>query len=291
MSAGPVLLVLDIAADGAVRGHREADPSAPLLRAPDLAATRGDGVFETVSVGHGHPQALEAHLTRLAHSARMLDLPAPHLEGWRTAVVEAASRMAKLPEAWVKIVYSRGVEGTGIPSGWAWGQATPDHTAARTDGIRVALLDRGWSSTVAQTSPWLLAGAKTLSYAMNMASKREAARRGVDDVVFVSSDGLLLEGPTANLVLRIAGELLTPSTDLGILEGTSQGDVFRWAGAQGIPTAYRRLRADLLQEADAAWLISSVRQAAPIRLADDTVIPVDRSFSADMNTFLLARTN
>ncbi|MBI5161083.1 MAG: aminodeoxychorismate lyase, partial [Micrococcales bacterium] len=158
MSAKPILLVLDLTPDGTVRGHRAADPESPLLRAPDLAATRGDGVFETVSIGYGHPQALEAHLTRLARSARMLDLPAPDLGGWRAVVVEAGAHMSGLPESWVKIVYSRGVEGGGSPTGWAWGQATPDHTAARTDGIRVALLDRGWSSAVAQTAPWLLAG-------------------------------------------------------------------------------------------------------------------------------------
>ncbi|MBI5160390.1 MAG: aminotransferase class IV, partial [Micrococcales bacterium] len=131
----------------------------------------------------------------------------------------------------------------------------------------------------------------TLSYAVNMAAKREAARRGVEDVVFVSSDGLLLEGPTANLVLRVGGELLTPSTDLGVLEGTSQGDVFRWAETQGIPTAYRRLPVDVLKEAEAAWLISSVRQAAPIRLVEGTAVPIDRAFSSAMNEFLLARTD
>lgn len=285
-----VLLMLDLSAEGRITGTRDTDPTAPVLAASDLAAVRGDGVFETISVGRGHPQALEAHLARLANSARMLDLPGPDLEGWRSAVLVVAERLAAHTEAWVKTVYSRGVEGSGTPTGWLWGQVTPDQTAARTDGIRVALLDRGYSSRVAHSSPWLLAGAKTLSYAVNMAVKREAARRGADDVIFVSSDGLLLEGPTANLIVRVGGELLTPSTDLGILEGTSQGDVFRWAKSGGIPTAYRRLPVAVLDDAEAAWLVSSVRQAAPIRLADAVDIPVDREFSAAMNAFLIGRT-
>src|ERR1700732_1887339 len=50
---------------------------APLLHADDLAAVRGDGIFETLLVRDGQPCLLEAHLQRLAQSAKMTDLPAP----------------------------------------------------------------------------------------------------------------------------------------------------------------------------------------------------------------------
>ena len=42
------------------------------------------------------------------------------------------------------------------------------------------------------------------------AAVREAQRRGADDVIFVSSDGMLLEGPTSTLVIRRGDELATP---------------------------------------------------------------------------------
>ncbi len=54
------------------------------------------------------------------------------------------------------------------------------------------MLDRGYRHDAERTSPWLLAGAKTLSYAVNRAMLREAARRGADDAIFVSSDGYVL---------------------------------------------------------------------------------------------------
>ena len=41
------------------------DPQAPLLFADDLAAVRGDGIFETLLVRDGRPCLLEAHLARL----------------------------------------------------------------------------------------------------------------------------------------------------------------------------------------------------------------------------------
>jgi 4-amino-4-deoxychorismate lyase len=62
------------------------DPSAPLLYADDLAAVRGDGIFETLLVRDGRPCLLEAHLARLTQSARMTDLPVPDLPRWRAAV-------------------------------------------------------------------------------------------------------------------------------------------------------------------------------------------------------------
>jgi len=289
VSASTVLTVLDLDSAGLVRSTRDVDPGAAVLSAADLAATRGDGVFETISIAHGRAQAVEAHLTRLGRSAAMLDLPDVDVDGWRAVVRSVAGSLDGHAEAWVKIVLSRGVEAAGEPTGFAWGAVSPDHTVARRDGVRAVTLDRGLPSDVATRAPWLLAGAKTLSYAVNMAARREAARRGADDVVFVSSDGVLLEGPTANLVLRLDGELVTPALDLGILPGTSQADLFRWAESEGIPTAYRRLERSALDDADAAWLVSSVRHAAPLHTIDDRRLDVDRDVTAAANAYLLGR--
>lgn len=270
-------------------GHDLVDPAEPALSALDLAATRGDGIFETISVGAGRPQALEAHLERLARSAAMLDLPAPDLDIWRDAVVAAAGAIDPAAESFVKLVLSRGIEGGSSPTGWAYAAASPDHTAARTDGIRVVLLDRGLRSDAGRTSPWLLVGAKTLSYAVNRAAAREAARRGADDAVLVASDGVLLEGPTANLVLLRDGRLLTPPRDAGILPGTTQADLFDWAPSHGLQTGYAALTPDDLRQAEAAWLVSSVRNAAAIRSVDGADLPVDRALSDAMNGFLRGR--
>ena len=288
--ARAALAVLRYGDDGRELGRELVDPAAPILNALDLAATRGDGVFETISVGNGHPQALDAHLARLARSAAMLDLPAPDPDAWRAAVLAAAGALAPVAESFVKTVLSRGVEGTGIPSGWAFAAVAPDHTLARTEGVRVVLLDRGIRHDAGRDAPWLLIGAKTLSYGINRAAAREAAKRGADDALFVATDGLLLEGPTANVMLLRDGRLLTPPRDAGILPGTTQADVFAWAPSQGLEPLYRPLTPQDLRDADAAWLLSSVRHAAPIRAVDHVGLPVDRPLSDAMNAFLRGRT-
>ena len=265
-----------------------ADPEVPHLSVLDLAATRGDGIFETLSVGDGHPQALEHHLSRFAHSAQMLDLPAPDLDVWRDAILATAAALDPAPESFVKTVLTRGIEGGDRPTGWVYASHSGDFSAQREHGIRVVLLDRGYRHDVETTSPWLLAGAKTLSYAVNRAVFREAARRDADDVIFVSSDGYLLEGPTSTVVYRRGDTLLTPGTGLGILDGTTQANLFRYAESLGLATAFELATPDTIRGADAAWLVSSVRLAAPIRAIDGETFPVDTDLTAAINAYLRA---
>ncbi|MDT5225025.1 MAG: 4-amino-4-deoxychorismate lyase, partial [Mycobacterium sp.] len=62
------------------------DPGTPLLYADDLAALRGDGVFETLLVRDGKACLIESHLQRLAQSAKLMDLAEPNLPDWRRAI-------------------------------------------------------------------------------------------------------------------------------------------------------------------------------------------------------------
>ncbi|TIH33337.1 aminodeoxychorismate lyase [Subtercola vilae] len=293
----PALLVLHSpakpaagAADPVEPVFTQHDTAAPVANALDLGITRGDGIFETITVINGMPQALDAHLKRFARSARMLELPEPDAAAWKHTLLAAIDSRELVPEAFVKLLYSRGVEGSGQPTGWVWLAESGDFTKARTEGIRVVLLDRGYASTVEQTSPWLLQGAKTLSYAVNRAALREAERRGADDVIFVSSDGYLLEGPTSTVVLKLDDRFVTPRTTLGILPGTTQESIFEIARVNGFETAYEVLTPADLRRADAAWLVSSVRNAAPVNAVDGAPRAIDAELTEAINAGLASRT-
>lgn len=263
------------------------DPTAPALSVGELSTQRGDGIFESVGVVDGHAQEVQAHLERLAHSAQICDLPAPNLPQWREAVARATEHCGP-GESVIKLILSRGVEHGPAPTAWVTAAAAADFSAARRDGIRVVTLDRGYDSDVPARAPWLLLGAKTLSYAVNMAAIREAKRRGADDAVFVSSDGIVLEAPTASLILRIGDVFVTPAPNGGILQGTTQLSTFAWLEEQGFATAYRDVATAELSRADAAWLVSSVRLAAPITEVDGIPIALDAAFTARLNDYLLS---
>ncbi|ORA99407.1 4-amino-4-deoxychorismate lyase [Mycolicibacter minnesotensis] len=249
-------------------GGGPAAAGAPLLHADDLAALRGDGIFETLLVRDGAPCLLDAHLRRLARSAELMDLPAPDLEQWRRAVDDAVQQWAGEGEGALRMIYSRGRESGSAPTAYVMLTPLPDRiAAARRDGVAVVTLDRGLS-TQGLEMPWLLAGAKTLSYAVNMAALRYAAKQGADDVIFVSSDGYVLEGPRSTVVLVEPGRLITPPLSHPILRGTTQEALFEVARAAGYECDYAPLRSADLGAAHDLWLVSSITLSARVHTLD-----------------------
>ena len=254
-------------------------PGTPLLFADDLAAVRGDGVFETLLVRDGRACLVEAHLGRLGHSAKLLDLPEPDLPSWRHAIDLATRRWAAdtADEGAMRLVYSRGRERGSAPTAYVTVNPVADRiAAARRDGVAALTLPRELPATGVEAMPWLLAGAKTLSYAINMAALRHAARQGAGDVIFVSSDGYVLEGPRSTVVIAGGGGnlcLLTPPPWYPILRGTTQQALFEVARAKGYDCDYRALRVADLFAAQGVWLVSSMTLAARVHTLDGRVLP------------------
>ncbi|BBY75334.1 4-amino-4-deoxychorismate lyase [Mycolicibacterium parafortuitum] len=276
------------------------DPQVPLLHADDLAAVRGDGIFETLLIRQGRPCLLDAHLGRLAHSAQLVDLPAPDTARWRAAVdvaVEAWSAGGG-NEGVLRLVYSRGREHGSAPTAYATVGAVPARVhAVRRDGLAALTLERGLAADGIDAMPWLLAGAKTLSYAVNMAALRHAERHGAGDVIFVSTDGHILEGPRSTVVIATPTPegrtcLLTPPPWYPILRGTTQQALFEVARNKGYDCDYQALTPADLFAAQGVWLVSSITLAARVHtldgkplaaapLADDISALVDAAIICD----------
>jgi branched-subunit amino acid aminotransferase/4-amino-4-deoxychorismate lyase len=138
--------------------------------------------------------------------------------------------------------------------------------------VRLATLQLAIGAHARRSSPWLLPGVKSTSYAVNMAAQREANRRGADDALFLSSEGILLEGPTSN-VWFVQGELLcTPSLDLGILAGVTRDTLLAAAGERGITVAEDAFAIERLHDASEIFTSSSVREVMPVVRLDDVEV-------------------
>ena len=246
----------------------------PLLLADDLAAVRGDGCFETLLVAGGRPAKPERHLARLGRSAASLALTGPTGKEWLAAIELAAREWGAESEGMLRLVLSRGPERGGPETAYITvAPVGPQALRARAEGIAVTVLNRGFAADIAESAPWLLLGSKTLSYATNMAALRHAAAGGFDDVIYVSSDGEVLEGPRSTVVIESQGELLSPTQDVGILEGTTLGALAALAQESDIAVRRERLLVADLLAADAVWLLSSVTLAARVRRIDGVTLP------------------
>jgi 4-amino-4-deoxychorismate lyase len=248
----------------AILGVGVVDPGTPVVAADDPGLTRGDGCFEgcrvrTSSDGHSAVDKLDAHLARMGRSAAALGI-AFDVSTWHAFVLETVGAWTEPGEWAMKLLLTRGAPG-GSPAGLLTVSPLPaGYPAQRRNGIAVITLQRGYPAAAFTDAPWLLGGVKTLSYAVNMAAQREASRCGANDVIFTSSEGLVLEAPTSSVVWFAGGTLhTTPRGPSGILGGTTQALLFERAAAAGWQVATTPARVADLHTADSLWLIGSVR--------------------------------
>jgi 4-amino-4-deoxychorismate lyase len=243
----------------------------PALDPLDLALVRGEAVFEAMKVYGGRPFQLDAHLARLAASARAIELPLPEgLEALAARAVAAAGQ----GDAILRLICTKGPEGSGGgPVAFA---ICTDIPAAfeedRRRGLRLVLLTTATDPLLRAASPWLLAGVKTISYATNMAAQRAARAAGADDAVLVGLGGELLEAPTASLWWRSGQTLHTPSLELGILAGITRAVLCELAPTLGLKVLEGVFTAEDLAAADEAFLSSSTRELMPVIEVDGAPI-------------------
>lgn len=257
----------------AVLGRGVVPSETPLLSADDLGVTRGDGCFDAalVTAGPDGPRVhyLAEHLARLSRSAEALGIDAPLTDEWVSLVGEALQGWTSTSEAICKFVLTRGLESRpSSPFGYLTITTAADASQARR-GVTAVTLDRGYRSDAFTDAPWLLGGVKTLSYAVNVAAKREAAARGFDEAIFRSSDGYLLEGPTAGLLFASQDQLWTiPFESTGVLPSITIAAVFEAARSNGVAAGHRMLKRTEAADCDGLWLVSAIRGVLPVLSLD-----------------------
>jgi len=268
-------------------GRGPVDPSQPAVHADDLGFTRGDGCFEatrvTTAPDGGHRiDHLAEHLDRFDRSCAGLGLPPVDRPAWLAAIETLLAGWTRPGEAMLRLLLSRGRE-------WAPGPVTgivtltelsPETLRQRHEGIDVITLPRGVGPAVFADAPWLLGGVKTISYAVNLAALREAARRGAHDVLFTDTTGGLLEAPTASLVWLAGGVLRTPPVSgTGILDSITQRALF---AATGRPTRQAAGTVADLFDAEGSWLVSSGRGVAQLLSVDGRPVPGRPELTAEL---------
>jgi len=245
----------------------------PHLSAFDRGFQLGDGVFETLRARAGRPTELPEHVARLGRSAAGLAIPLPDdVEGRLTGAIASLLAAEGLDgpdgDASVRITVSRGTF-------FGRGLLPPDEHPAPTivvqawpvSPVPAGHLENGLHlvpSTVRRDPENPLSALKTTSRADYVFARVEAREAGADDAIFLTTDGFLSEGTSANLFLVRGDELATPSLACAILPGTTRDWILRWADGVGLRTNEAWLTTRELTEADEAFLSSSVAGILPV---------------------------
>jgi 4-amino-4-deoxychorismate lyase len=251
----------------AVSGRGLVDPDEPVLAAHDEGFLRGQAAFETLRVYGRRPFRLAQHLERLERSAATLGLPTPDAGEFERLASLALERSA-VRDAVLRLYWTPGPSDGREPLALALVSDVPAWIEeARVLGQRLVSLLYPRRST-----PWLLAGTKSTSYAVHLAAEAEAQRRGGNDAVFVDAEGIVLEGPVTNVWWRYGNSLETPSLDLGILAGETRAALLELAPGLGYEIAESSFPLERLLAADEAFTSSSVREVLPVVAVDGHVL-------------------
>ncbi|MDG4754508.1 aminotransferase class IV [Micromonospora sp. WMMD718] len=259
----------------AVLGRGLVPAGEPVLRGDDRGVLHGDGLFETLHLRDGRPWLRDAHLARLRAGAAAIDLPLPPDAALVELLDAVCAGWPARTEGALRLVCTRGPEGGGPPTVYVTlGEVPASARLARRDGVTVATLPLGVAARSRPELGWLPSGVKSTSYALSTAARRWAQRTGVDDALWVSTDGYVLEGPTANVVWLSGGRLLTvPAAPTGILPGVTANHLLERAGELGLTADEHLPTVADLHEAEAIWLTSSLRGPAEVTALNGTPRP------------------
>ncbi len=220
----------------------------------------GRGVFETMRALAGRVFLFDAHMERLRHGARSLDLHEPDTPTIGEAIAELTRRLA-IDDARVRVTLSAGEAAGGIGSASLLVQARP-----ATD-YPPELYERGISAIVAgvrrnETSP--LSRVKSVNCLDNVLARESARARGADEAILLNTRGLVAEGSVSNVFAVVAGALVTPPIDDGALPGVTRAAVLELARDARVAVRERSLTLRELEAATEAFVTNAVMGVMPL---------------------------
>ena len=256
----------------------------------------GDSIYEVVRTFGGRPVAMKEHLLRLRQSAAMTYMDLPWSDAEIAARLRAAFEASRLPEAYVRLVISRGAgpmslmpDGCARPTMVVYVMPLVLQTPAEVErGIGVVVTERLRNDRRAMPP-----AAKTGNYLNNVLALVEAKRAGGDDAVMVNPEGFVTEATTANLFWVKGGTVFTAPLDGSVLAGVTRSLLLAQMAREGVPVREGSFALPEFRACDEAFLTGSIRGVSGIVRIDGRAVgdgrpgPVTRRAAA-MNDRLIA---
>jgi branched-chain amino acid aminotransferase len=242
----------------------------------DLAIVRGIGVFDLLRTYNGKPYFLEAHVARLYHSARQINLEMPWSQAQICRVVLETLDRNDLDEANARIIVTGGSSAdfmtpaghprllvlvTPLPELPKWWQSR---------GVKVITIP------VKRNFP----GAKSIDYLPAAIALRQAQSADAIEAIYLDEQGHALEGTTSNVFMFMDDTLVTPGS--GILAGITRKVVLSIARDHYSVVVRDVLRKELLA-AQEVFITGTNKGLVPVVQIDGHIIGSGRPGSMTRN--------
>jgi branched-chain amino acid aminotransferase len=245
----------------------------------DIGFTRGDAVYDTVSVWKDYFFRLDEHVARFLRSCAGMRLSCPYAPPELKRILAGCVDRAGLPDAYVQMIVTRGTFPSmtrrdprlcrntfvafALPYIWI---ISPER---QEEGINLVIAENRRTPTEA-IDPRV----KNFNWMDMQRGLFEALDRGGDTAVLCTPAGYLAEGPGFNLWIAHDGVLSTPRSN--VLEGMTRRTVFDLAAEMGLRAREADLTPDALRTADEAFLSSTAGGIMPVSQVDGRPVGAGR---------------
>lgn len=234
----------------------------------DHAILYGDGTFEGIRIYRGRIFKEKEHIERFFESSKAIRLELPMTPQELSRAMHDTMRANGVTgDAYIRLVVTRGVGALGISI-----RRTANPTIIiivdKISLYPVEVYERGLHciiSSISRNHPNALnPRVKSLNYLNNVLAKAEAHAADADEAIMLGLDGHLCECTGDNIFLVRDGELLTPGTWEGILQGITRGVVMELAQKRGIPVRETSLVRHDLFVAQEVFATGTAAEIVPI---------------------------
>ncbi|HHI03178.1 MAG TPA: hypothetical protein ENL22_06625 [candidate division Zixibacteria bacterium] len=218
-----------------------------------------DGLFETLMAIGGKPVFLDDHLRRLEKGADLIGIKLPVSIETISRWIVGANKKNEAPVKKIRVTVT-----AGDSAFWAGKKSAPRIIIIVTE---YELPTKPFRLTV---SPFRVDGrspfrnVKTLSFIIEMTSRKQAYSEKYDDAILLNRRGNVAETTSANLFWVKKGVLYTTPLTAGCLEGMTRKHIIDLAKKNDIPARIKNIKLDELLKSDEIFVTSSLKLILPV---------------------------
>jgi len=239
----------------------------------------GDGVFEGIRAYNGVVFKLKEHVDRLYRSAHAIMLNIPLTKDEMVQAVVETLRKNNMKDSYIRLIVSRGIGDLGLDPR----KCPKPTTIIITDTINIKAGNAKETGITTMFS-WVRRNpvdattheVKSLNYLNSILAKIEANANGVDEAICLDTSGCIAEGVGENIFIVKNGEILTPPTSTGALEGITADSVINLCRKLNIKLTITNLTPFMLFTADEAFFTGTAMEMVPIREVNKRQIGTDK---------------